>query len=311
MVVSGCDVVPCYSPLVAYKARSVGESGKRPVVFKRTDGYSDLPIKIPCGKCIGCRIAYSRSWALRCVHEAKFHLRNSFVTVTYDEKHMPEHGSLRLDDLQRFFKRLRKAGLKFRYYACGEYGGQTKRPHYHILFFGIDFSDDRRTHSRSSRGTLFVSDFLSKIWGAGFCTIANFSYQSAAYVARYVMKKNYGANARESSDYTRLSSETGEIVQVEPEFSVCSRKPGIGTSWYDKYNRDAFPSDFLVHEGKKHSVPKFYFNKYKASDEKAAKTIKCKRIVSMSKKFDDNTIWRLKVREKVQAARLNKLTRSI
>ena len=106
-------------------------------------------IEIPCGNCIGCRIAYSKQWADRCMLESQYHDENYFLTLTYDDDHVPRSGyydeetgewfdtfTLRKKDLQKFHKDLRKKLYgsdkgEFRFFACGEYGDQTFRPHYH------------------------------------------------------------------------------------------------------------------------------------------------------------------------------------
>lgn len=296
--------MPCYSPITGYKSRTLSASGKRPIVFNRGAGYVDQPVTLPCGKCIGCRISHSRSWALRCVHESKDHLVNSFLTLTYSDENLPPFNTLVLDDLQRFFKRLRAKGVKFRYFACGEYGDSTFRPHYHVLLFGYGFTHDRTVIKKSRSGDLFTSKSLADTWGLGHVTIGNFSYQTAAYVSRYVLKKRLGADAGQSKDYTRLDPYTGEVVQVLPEFCVMSRNPGIGAKWFSKYKNDAFPDDFVVIEGKKFPIPKYYFNKFKEIDLQAAEQIKFRRKNRMNNSVD-NTPDRLTVRENCALAKSN------
>lgn len=248
---------------------------------------------------------FSRSWALRCVHEAKGHLLNSFVTLTYDDDHLPENGSVSKHDLQCFFKRLRKAGYVFRYFACSEYGDTNFRPHYHVLFFGIDFHEDRRYHKKGkgNNGAIYTSASLDKHWGNGHCYVGHFSYASASYVARYVLKKMNAS--RQLSDYTRLDTQTGEIIQLEPEALYMSRRPGIGSAWYDQYSADAFPDDFLIHEGKKHPVPKYYFDKLKKEDPDKAQAIKLRRIAAMKAFSDENTPDRLEVKETIAVSKKN------
>lgn len=87
--------MPCYYPLEGYRARRLNESGKRSITFDRDAGYSDMPIKVPCGQCIGCRLERSRQWAIRCVHEAQQYNDNCFITLTYDDDHVPRDGSLK------------------------------------------------------------------------------------------------------------------------------------------------------------------------------------------------------------------------
>jgi len=301
--------MPCYHPITGFRSRHVSANGKRKIEFNRSRGYIDQPVILPCGNCIGCRIDKSRQWAIRCVHESKLHARNCFLTLTYKDDQLPEYGTLCKLHLQKFFRALRDDGKVFRYYAVGEYAPETRRPHYHAIIFGLDFNEDglRKNLKYNSQGNmLFVSDYLSKKWPYGHATIGSFSYQTAAYTARYVMKKQTGERAAET--YTFTNTFTGEIHDLQPEFAIMSRKPGIGSGWYDKYSSDAFPSDFLIHEGKKHSVPRFYTDKLALSDPELYKTVKFKRKKSQSNN-PDNTYDRLAVREECKEAQLKQLKR--
>ena len=104
----------------------------------RPDGKALQNLEVPCGKCIGCRIAKRKEWSLRMLHELTYHPQSSFVTLTYDDYHLPPCCSLKKRHLQLFLKRLRKnlGERRIKYFACGEYGGQTMRPHYHAILFG-------------------------------------------------------------------------------------------------------------------------------------------------------------------------------
>lgn len=305
--------MPCYSPLHGYKDRHVGDTGKRKIRFSRSAGFSDLQLTVPCGQCIGCRIDRSRMWAIRCTHEAKMHEHNCFITLTYSENEVPKHGGLEKSDLQKFFKRLRHYVGPFRYYACGEYGDSTNRPHYHAVLFGVDFSNrDRKVHSKNSRGDiLYTCPTLDEAWGKGHALISSFSYQTAAYVARYVMKKQMGKHAHEHEKYVRTHPITGEIYSVPPEFALMSMRPGIGSDWYQKYKSDAFPSDFLIHEGKKHSVPRYYLDKLKKENPIDYKEIALKRKIAREETADNNTSDRLYVRETVKKSQIKILTREL
>ncbi|AXH77265.1 MAG: replication initiator protein [Microviridae sp.] len=291
----------CTSPLTAYKSRTVNPSGKRSLVFNSRSGFSDLPVIIPCGMCLGCRIQRARTWALRCVHESKGHTFNSFVTLTYDDQNLPGNEAIEKLTLQRFFKRLRKAGFVFRYFAAGEYGSASNRPHYHVIFFGIDFHEDRRLYKKSETGNLYTSEQLTKIWGFGHAVIANFNYTTAQYVAKYIIGKKLGKDASDHPAYQRLDVSTGEIFQVSPEFVLMSRRPGIGSEWYDKYSTDAFPSDFLIHDGKKFSVPKYYVNKLEKTDEIMHKHIKKQRRYKQAQNAPDE--YTLQARQIILAQR--------
>jgi len=302
--------MPCYHPLTGYRSRHISGNGKRPLVFNKNDGFSDMSVTVPCGVCIGCRIDKSRQWAIRCVHESKLHLRNSFLTLTYDE--LPEFNTLLKSDLQKFFKRLRKDGKTFRYFAVGEYAPNTRRPHYHAIIFGLDFNEDglRKNYKTNAQGNqLYTSEYLTKVWGHGHATVGQFSYQTAAYVARYVMKKQTGKNA--DDHYSIVDPYTGEIIGQEHEFQIMSRKPGIGSGWFDKFSSDAFPSDFLIHQGKKHSVPRYYTDKLERGDIETFKLIKAKRKQSQLKNAHETTYDRLAVREECKKSQLKSLKRGL
>jgi len=293
----------CISPITAFRARSVNPSGKRPLVFSGVNGYSDLPVTVPCGMCIGCRIQRARTWALRCLHESKGHTFNSFVTLTYDDEHLPTSAAIEKLTLQLFFKRLRKAGFVFRYFAAGEYGSVTNRPHYHVLFFGIDFHEDRKLYKRSETGNLYTSEKLSSVWGLGHAIIAGFNYTTAQYVAKYIIGKKLGKGSADSPVYSRLDLSTGECFQVNPEFVLMSRRPGIGAEWYEKYSNDAFPSDFLIADGKKFSVPKYYLNKLEKTDNEMHESVKKKRRISQHLNQPDRR--ELEAKQKILSQREN------
>jgi len=224
--------VPCYSPLTGYRSRVTGASGKRQIVFKSSEGYLDQPVEVPCGRCIGCRLEYSRQWAVRCVHEASLYDENSFLTLTYSPENLPSNGSLVKRDLQLFFKRLRKSlpEKKIRYFACGEYGDRNGRPHYHVCLFNHNFRD-RYLYTVRDGVALYRSESLERLWPAGFSTIGDVTFESAAYVARYTMKKFKGDEDEKKKHYEICDSETGEIHDLLPEFAIMSRRPGIGSGW--------------------------------------------------------------------------------
>ncbi|WNK14735.1 MAG: replication initiator protein [Microvirus sp.] len=273
----------CTSPLTAFRSRTVNPTGKRSLVFNSKDGFHDLPVTIPCGMCIGCRIQRARTWALRCVHESKGHTFNSFVTLTYAPEHLPASTSIEKRTLQLFFKRLRKAGYNYRYFASGEYGSDTNRPHYHIIFFGIDFHEDRRQYKKTKDAIYYKSPQLTQIWGLGDAIITGFNYTTAAYVAKYIIGKKLGKDSHDHPAYSRLDLSTGEEFQVQTEFVLMSRRPGIGSNWFEKFNQDAFPSDFLVLDAKKFGVPKYYTNKLEKTDVTLHAQIKKKRRIEQFK----------------------------
>ncbi len=188
-------------------------------------------------------MARSRDWALRCVHEAQLHAKNSFITLTYNAESLPKDGSLCLNDWQKFAKRLRRKCGPFRFFHCGEYGEENKRPHYHACIFGLDFVADRGLWKDDGRNPLFVSPVLSDTWGLGFASVGALSFKSAAYVARYVTKKAVGDLAKT------------EYEHVRPPYVTMSRRPGIGSEWFAKFKSDVYPSDEVIFEGRRYRPP--------------------------------------------------------
>ena len=297
----------CYHPLTAYKSRTVNPSGKRSIVFDKTKSFVDLdPIQIPCGQCIGCRLERSRQWAIRCVHEASLYQQNCFLTLTYDNEHLPhvinkETGelipSLNKRDIQLFLKRLRKSypSIKIRFFQCGEYGELLHRPHHHVLLFNFDFPD-KKFFKAVNRQPLFVSESLQRLWPYGLSSIGSLTFESAAYVARYITKKITGDAA---PDYY-----AGRL----PEFITMSRRGGIGREWFDQFANDVFPHDYIVFNNRKMKPPKYYEKLYEMQDFEKLCCIKSIRKIK-AKMSTDNTHERLLVREKVQIARFQKLPR--
>lgn len=301
----------CYHPLKGYRAREPGKSGKRAIVFNANAGFADLPVEVPCGQCIGCRIARSKQWAFRCVHEASLHERNCFITLTYDNLNLPEGNTLVLEHFQLFMKRLRaKYGADIRFFHCGEYGEHDMRPHYHALLFNFDFSDKIVWRKSAAGGESYVyrSAALEALWPYGFSTVGSVTYESAAYVARYIMKKMTGPASIIYEPH--MDEATGEIYGTRrPPYITMSRRPGIGKGWFDKFKSDVYPDDFVVLlDGQKGSVPSYYD---KQLPESELRSVKVDRILSAKRHADNNTPDRLKVREVVQEARLDKLKRGL
>lgn len=299
----------CYHPLTAYQSTKEGKDGKRSVQF-RPPGGAFTTVYLPCGQCIGCRIDRSRDWALRCVHEASMHDENCFITLTFDQENVNERGTLVKDDFRRFIKKLRKAiyPSRVRYFHCGEYGGNGERPHHHACLFGFCFGD-RKIWSIRNGVRLYRSDQLERIWAKGYCTVGDVNYESAAYCARYVTKKVTGEKADEH--YRRVDVDTGEIYQVLPEYCSCSTRPGIGKAWFEKYGEtDLYSKDFVTFEGRKYPAPRYYDKLYRGRNQRRMEDIKNARARRGSGRVEDNTLVRLRVREKCQISSMSKLERS-
>lgn len=281
----------CYHPL---KAFSVGlhPSGKtkykirgQDTVFVTSDDgipvYEHTPI--PCGKCIGCRLEYSRQWANRCMLELDYHKSSYFVTLTYDDLHLPDNDIVNIEtgeivqspvhtlvkrDLQLFMKRLRKnTGQEIRYFACGEYGDETHRPHYHLIIFGLELTD-LKIYKQNFRGELYYnSPTLSKCWNKGFAVVADVTWDTCAYVARYVTKKLTGKKSDIYADFN-----------LQPPFVLMSRKPGIAKQYFDDNFDKIYRYDrinlSLPSGGKSFKPPKYYDRLYDIDFPDDMKSIK-------------------------------------
>lgn len=301
--------MPCFHPLKGYWSKDRNPSGKRSLTFNAREGFTDKKIDIPCGRCIGCRLERSRQWAIRCIHEASLYDDNSFITLTYSPEKTPSDGSLKVEDFQNFMKRLRKSIYpdKVRFFHCGEYGEKGDRPHYHAILFNKAFKD-REVWKKTPTGVVYRSKELEKLWTDGFSSVGDVTFESAAYVARYIMKKRLGGDT--SAHYEGVDLYTGEITQRKPEYITMSRRPGVGKGWFDKWKGDAFPSDFIIVREKKSRPPKYYAKQLEAEDPRTFAKVKAKRKVRAEKKADDNTHERLLVKEWIQYDKIKNITRS-
>nr|DAE80419.1 MAG TPA: Replication associated protein [Microviridae sp.] len=296
--------MPCYHPVTVYRT---------------SDGISFSPknknilgdIQIPCGNCIGCRLRRASDWALRCTHEASQWEENCFITLTYKRDALPPNGSLDYKDFQDFMKRLRKQTTnKIRFFMCGEYGPQTLRPHYHACLFNLDFPDKLIGGKSESGETYYTSATLDKIWTHGRTTVQPFTKQTAAYTARYIMTKINGD--LQKAHYETIDKTTGELINRQPEFSHASLKPGIGATWFAKYNKDVFPHDHIIQDGKKHQVPKYYdkLRKDMPIGKQYDDRIEYTRYQDALKTRSDQTPERLRVREQVKTAQISQQKRT-
>lgn len=253
---------------------------------------------IPCGQCINCRLDKSRDWANRVMLEAKEFKNNYFITLTYDEINVPykqiidtETGeiiigqTLKKEDLTNFNKRLnitwkRKHNHQgIRYYECGEYGETTERPHYHLIIFNLPHLEDLKYYTTTDTGNiLYTSETITKIWGKGYVTIGEVTWDSACYVARYVMKKKYGKDAE---NYYKSKAKI-------PEFTTMSRMPGIAKNYYDQNKEKIYATDEIFIQGTKEIIkakPSKYFDRlYEKENPKHMKEIKRKRDISLNRK---------------------------
>lgn len=229
----------CTAPLPAWRRKS--RSG---VTLKYSEGDTRFPLWLPCGGCLACLRTRARQHAVRCVHEAECHERSCFVTLTYDDAHLPYGCSLVKEHLSQFMRDLRKEvgyGV-VRFFACGEYGELGGRPHYHALVFGCDFAADRRVVARRRGVEAYRSDFLERVWSRGRAELGRVGFASAAYVAGYVAKK-LGESA---------------LVGREPEFVLMSNRPGVGIPWIERNYAHVYARDSVVLDGFEYAPPRAY-----------------------------------------------------
>lgn len=232
------------------------------------------------------------------MHEASQWPNNVFVTLTYDDEHLPEDQGLHVEDFQKFAKRLRKSrpGERIRYFHCGEYGEVGQRPHYHALLFNCDFEDRYPWRSDTYR-----SAELERLWTLGHSEFGNVTFESAAYVARYSLKKLTGQEAIEG--YKRFHLRTGEEVTVAPEYATMSL--GVGASWLEQYADEVYPLDRVVSRGREAKPPRYYDKRLEAVDPLMACEVRALR--SRDYDFGNATEERLSVREVCVESRLNLL----
>lgn len=265
--------MPCNHPLNAFKTGHLTENGKDELFISKgsallinaseaekrfgrlprrviyVDGHAYLydPSPVPCGSCSGCRLERAKEWKVRCCLEACEYEHNSFITLTYDNAHCPRE--LVKKDLQDFFKRLRyHLGYKFRYFACGEYGEIHKRCHFHAILFGVNF-DDCTFYKLVNGRPYFTSEALSRAWPLGVALVGAVDSGSIAYVTGYCEKKQI------DPDWFRH--------MVKP-FCVMSRKPGIGSAYYDANKEKFSTSPYCYGDfGSSHrfKLPRFFLNR--------------------------------------------------
>lgn len=305
--------MPCYRPVTGYRSRSLNPSGKRSIVFERSKGLVDRPVTVPCGRCIGCRLERSRQWAVRCMMEAQLHAENSFITLTYSPSNVPVDGNLDVSHFQKFMKRLRKmlAPEKVTFFHCGEYGDSFQRPHYHACIFGYGFPD-RKLFTVRDGVRLYRSETLERLWPAGFSTVGDVTFQSAAYVARYVTKKRLGKDAASYyREHGYVNKETGELTPRKPEYVTMSRAKGIGRDWYSKFGSDVYPSDQVIANGFPQKPPKYFDGLYELENEKDFRRIQKERMARAARHKQDSTPRRLRDREQCKEAQVSRLHRGL
>lgn len=232
--------------------------------FRTWDGARCL--NVPCGRCPPCGIENGRMLGVRCVHEAQIvqeetGLGSVMCTLTFDDAHLPDDRSASKPFAQAWLQRVRDIIGPFRYLLVAEYGGRTGRVHYHCLLFGVDFADrvpfQMRTHGMAWRCPL-----LTRLWPYGATEFYDLNLKNASYCTRYAVKQ-VGGRADEDRIWQTFVAPDGEPfeAQVLKPFLLSSRRPGLGARWFEKYRSSCFPSDFVVVDGHRLPVPRFYLNK--------------------------------------------------
>ena len=307
--------MPCFTPNQAWRT----EKGEI-VFWRRKDVIQEY--KLPCGRCEGCLLERSRQWAVRCMHEASQWDKNCFITLTYKET--PDWNSLKHEDFQLFMKRFRRRCKGYnvykvtkkngdivdtypiRFYMAGEYGTHGGRPHYHACIFNYAFEDLKFLRSTNSGAELYRSALLESLWPHGFSSVGNVTFESAAYVARYVMKK---MKEEEEDKHAVIDWETGETVPRTPEYNKMSLKPGIGANFIDKYQSDVFPHDYVVVNGHKAKPPRYYFKRLEKQAPDLYEYVQQSRAINGVEKCEENEPS-LGARQKVLQAKLERLQRT-
>lgn len=282
----------CYHPLSAYVHDRL--DGRRTIKVCKsyrgpdTVGFDDsrlFPgetvrhVLLPCGQCIFCRLRKSLEWTVRCWHEYRMTSKGVFLTLTYDDDHLPcldgtRIGTLRYNDFQLFAKRLRQKVGSFRFLMCGEYGSHgTRRPHYHAILFGLTL-DDLQPWKREPTYVLYRSKTVESAWQNGFCTVGEIEPSCINYVCRYNLKKVTGAKA---DDWYQGRT---------PEFLRMSLKPGIGAGWLSHFQDDVYKLDYITDEVIRDSVrynghdvrpPRYYDKLLARTDDWSAVVIQMAR----------------------------------
>lgn len=289
----------CYHPLIAVDVakgqhekaciRVIGSAEQNPALYQKAKSDEHAYI-VPCGQCIGCRLERSRQWAIRISQEASLYEQNCFITLTYMPKFCPP--TLVLRDFQLFMKRLRKKyGNGIRFFHCGEYGDLTGRPHYHAALLNFDFPD-KKLFKFHNGFKYYLSESLSNIWPFGNHLISDLTYDSAGYIARYVLKKITGDAAADA------------YKDKAPPYVTMSRRPGIGTPWIEKYLENVYNHDRVVVKGHECLPPRFYDEVLKENYPEWFDYIKEQRAARFSDDLN-NTLQRLNVREEVTTRKVD------
>lgn len=197
-------------------AARLDPEGGRPIPDKEGE------LKLPCGKCDECLSLRSFGWATRAKHEISTHEDNCFLTLSYDDDHLPSHLILK-DPFQKFMKKLRdKTKKKLKYMVSHEYGTYSFRPHHHCIIFGYNPNDQKLLKYSKSGHPLFTSEEISDLWKEGFHSIGEANEKTAYYISAYALKGK-----------THTFNHNGKEITVNDSFD-CSKRPAIGLEYFKK-----------------------------------------------------------------------------
>lgn len=270
----------CFKPITLWP----NPAGGRPLPYK-PKGHSGASFKVPCRGCLGCRIAHEEEWSIRIMHECQMHEDNQYITLTYDEEHIPWDHGLHHSHWQTFMRRLRKATPeKLRFYMCGEYGDLHSRPHFHCIVNNLKLPD--LIHTGVSEGNkIYTSAIIADAWQRqGNVYIGETVTRAVAlYVAGYMLKDS---DKQWKNNWEWPNKITGEMHARKKPYCQMSTHPGIGKPWLDKYFADVFPHDSVNVGGKEHPTPKYYRRILERVDPELHDALKEKRVaVTLSKQF--------------------------
>lgn len=247
---------------------------------------------------------------MRIMHESSLYLDNMFITLTYNKENLPADYGLVKRDFQLFIKRYRKKiyPIKLRYYMCGEYGDENGRPHYHAIIFNHRFTDLKLIEDNGSTRR-YQSQQLTDLWELGDVNeVGEVNFQSAAYLARYIIKKRKHKNIPDQ--YLTINEETGELYNVQKEYANMSTRPGIGRGWIDQYAHSVYANDSIIINGKEVTPPKYYDKVFEQNNKEKLLQIKKDRKIAADKNPDNNS-KRRKVLETIARQNSKQLKRKV
>lgn len=301
----------CTSPLGA-RERADGTLSFRRHMRGKPDYW------IPCGKCTGCRLDYSKEMTARIMHEQLTSSSSCWLTLTLSDEHLTFNSpfadapTLAKSDWQDFAKSLRHRIGPFRYYMCGEYGERKGRPHYHACIFGIDPADKKPKYLTEQGHQVFSSERITDAWGKGIVDVSALEQQNAAYTARYTTKKIYGEKAIEH--YKRYD-DYGVPYWLEPEFALMSTGDkdhgGLGFDYYLEHAEQIIELDYVYVNGHKQSVPRYYDKLTERFHPEAYERLKKRRREAIDIDDPEFSTPRRASRAKVNEAILDRLTRPL